>query len=273
MKTHFTNLLMASAGSIFILTSCSKENITNNDTDASVDFRSAPASINITTNWAEGATNILNTTALAAQNNTVTVANDAATGRVIFRRWDNQIIGRTNGAGDNGIASQAFAFKTTAWDANVPFAFGITNGTNNGREAIWTPQYVNVGINIVYTGLFATDNGKGDENPTVGIIEVGDFRAIDGDFHENRPNKVIFRKWNGTTWQQIGRTNGAGDDGNLLAFTIVNVRTDYTVAGGKVTAQTPELIPVAKIQRSGNVKRLITDLPGGNIGTAMMCQY
>ncbi len=268
---------MASAASMLLLTACRKEELRTNEADEGLDFRAAPSSINITTAWEEGATNILNTTALAAQNNTVTVTNDATTGRVIFRRWDDQIIGRTNGAGDNGIASHAFALKAwwnnTGWDATVPFAFGITTGTNNGREAIWTPQYVNVGINIVYTGLFATDNGRGDENPAVGIIEVGDFRAIDGDFHESRPNKVIFRKWNGTSWQQIGRTNGAGDDGNLLAFTIVNVRTDYTVAGGKVTAQTPELIPVAKIQRSGNVKRLITDLPGGNIGTLTMLQY
>ena len=264
---------MASAASMLLLTACRKEELRTNEADEGLDFRAAPSSINITTAWEEGATNILNTTALAAQNNTVTVTNDATTGRVIFRRWDDQIIGRTNGAGDNGIASHAFALKATGWDANVPFAFGITTGTNNGREAIWTPQYVNVGINIVYTGLFATDNGRGDENPAVGIIEVGDFRAIDGDFHESRPNKVIFRKWNGTSWQQIGRTNGAGDDGNLLAFTIVNVRTDYTVAGGKVTAQTPELIPVAKIQRSGNVKRLITDLPGGTIGTLTMLQY
>ena len=114
MKTQYTTLLIASASSILLLTACSKEIATTNESDATVDFRSAPASMNITANWEAGAPNILNTTALAAQNNTVTVTNDATPGRVIFRRWDNQIIGRTNGAGNDGVASKAFAYKVNA---------------------------------------------------------------------------------------------------------------------------------------------------------------
>jgi hypothetical protein len=176
----------------------------------------------------------------------------------------------TNGAGDDGVANHAFSVKLTSWDGRVPFAYG----TKGSREAIWTPTFTNPGIAIVSMGLFATDNGTGDEDATVGIIKVGNFRAVDEDRPGGANNgRVIFQKWSGSSWQQIGRTNGGGDNGDLLAFTVVNVRTDFTVSGGNVTAQTPEGVPVAKIARGGGVKRLITDLPGGNIGTAMMYQW
>jgi hypothetical protein len=47
--------------------------------------------------------------------------------------------------------------------------------------------------------------------------------------------KVCYQKWNGNSWQQIGRTNGSGDDGNLISFTVLTVRTGYTLdgAGGR----------------------------------------
>ncbi len=277
MKKFLFFSLIASIALVTIFTACTKEAIAPNEEgitgNIAVGDRDG-STFNITSEWAQGATTLLGSNVHPAQTNTVTVTNDPATGRVIFYGFTGLIIGRTNGEGNNGVAGHAFAFRAwwnnTGWDANVPFAFGTRPGN---REAIWTPVFQTQGISNVHMGLFATDNGAGDEDPTVGIIEVGDFRAIDGDFHESRPNKVIFRKWNGSSWQQIGRTNGAGDDGNLLAFTVVNVRTDYTVSGGKVTAQTPESVPVAKIDRGGGVTRLITDLPGGNIGTAMMYQY
>jgi hypothetical protein len=280
MKTSFKHLffaLLALLAGGLIFTACTKEDVNPIGEDQELEARVGSGFFNVTAYWEEGATTMLNSTVHTAQNNTITVWNDfsnGTSGRIGFQRWDqsrNASFGRTNGAGDNGDAAHAFAFKTTGWTANVPFAFG----TKGSREAIWTPLRKG-GVPLVYMGLFATDNGAGDEDPVPGSIEVGDFRAIDGDFNiygVNRPGKVVFQKWNGSSWQQIGRTNGSGDDGNLLAFTKVKVRTGYTVSGGKVTAETWEDIPVAKIERSGGVKRLITDLPGGNIGTAKMYEY
>ena len=245
-----------------------------------------PCSLTIpaTTAWEAGALTILNGTAHPAQNIGVSVVNNPINGRVEFRLGGStgSILGRTNGGGDNGTACHSFAFKSTwntppnpgSWDARVPFAFGTH--TYTGRKAIWTPQFLNVGIAIVHMGLFATDNGTGDEDPLAGSIKVGNFRAIDGDakvYGVDRPGKVVLQRFNGTSWVQIGRTNGAGDDGNLMSFTVVNVRTDYDIVGGKVTAQTATPVPVVQIDRGSNVTRLSTHIPGQNIGTLTMLQY
>lgn len=246
---------MASAASILLLTACRKEELRTNEADEGLDFRAAPASISITTAWEAGATTLLGSPAHAAQNNTVMVANDAVTGRVIFRRWDNQIIGRTNGAGNDGVASRAFFYKVNTWTAKIPFAFGITTGTNNGREAIWTPQFVTSGIAGVHMGLFATDNNTGDEDPTVGTIKVGNWRVVQLTVLDN--NGVDIRKRCsieervGSNWVQRVRTNNNNGIVELRAFTVLNVRTGYSITGGVVGAPTTTAIPVLKSQLVG----------------------
>jgi len=295
MKTHFTNLLMASASSILLLTACSKENVLNSEEDAALDFRATPSSLNITADWAQGAASLLNGPGIApvAQTNTVKVWNNlgGSSGRLAFQRWDQlgtAHIGRTNGAGDNGTATHAFAYRaawgTRSWIASVPFAFGTR--INSTREAIWTPSFVNAGIPTVATGQFTTDNvsGQGDEDPAVGVIEVGDFRAIDTDVLPNNlwqsygvkdwRNVVIIQNKIGTQWRQIARTNGEGDNGNLLSFTVLKVRTNYTVSAGKVTAQTIEDVPIIKTYHTRDKKNeLRTPLLGQNIGTAGMYRF
>jgi hypothetical protein len=201
-----------------------------------------------------------------------------SSGRIGFKTAAGTNLGRTNGAGDNGVASHAFAFKfagPAAWANTVPFAFG----QRGGRDTLWTPTFVNVGILNVHNAQFSTDNGAGDEEPALGVIKRGDFRAVDGDhgaaFNCARPGKVCFQRFNGTAWQQIGRTNGAGDDGNLLSFTVLTVRTSSLPDGnGKVVSNTTS-VPIAKISRGGmpEVLRLITPNYGNNIGTQMMLQY
>jgi hypothetical protein len=276
------SLILSSILATAVLASCGKEELKNKQSDAALNFRSGSSSISVTADWAEGATSLLNESAHAAQTaKTVTIWNDLGNvnrGRIGFQRWDQTgggHFGRTNNnttGGKDGDALHAFAFATTNWTAKVPFAFGTNaNGT---REAIWTPSFVNVGIATANSALFVTDNGTGDEDATTGIIEVGDFRAIDNDVAPGATanNRIVFQKWNGSSWAQIGRTNGPGDNGDLLAMAVIKVRTAYTVSGGKVSAQTVEAIPVVKMQY-GTKKRLITDLPGQTIGTAMMCQY
>jgi len=264
-----------------VLASCGKEELANKQTDDALNFRSGSSSISVTTNWAEGATSLLNASAHAAvTNKTVTIWNDLGNvnrGRIGFQRWDQtggDNFGRTNNnstGGSDGNAGHGFAFKTTNWTASVPFAFG-TKGAN---EWIWTPSFVNVGIATTNSARFATDNGTGDEDATAGIIEVGDFRALDEDVRPGggSNNRVVFQKWNGSSWAQIGRTNGSGDNGDLLAFAVVNARTAYTVSSGKVNSQTVEAIPVVKLKRSNNKIFLLTDLPGQTIGTAKMYEY
>jgi hypothetical protein len=295
--THLQTTRIALAiGAMAFIASCAKEPMvqkikeTNNEQkqsgDPDIDVNgsimlgiSTPASIDISAAWEAGATDRLDETALGAQTATVKVVNNIiSSGRIGFQRWNQsgtQHFGRTNGAGDNGTAFYGFAFRpvngsTSHWEAKVPFAFGTHS---NSAEAIWTPFGPQVGISTVAMGILVKDNATGDENPTTGIIEVGDFRAIDGDLHESRPGKVIFRQLINGSWNQIGRTNGTGDDGDLLAFTTLRVRTDYTISGGKIASETHTVIPVAKIERSNNKLRLITDLPGQNIGTSMMLEY
>ena len=275
------SLILSAILATAVLASCGKEELKNKQSDAALNFRSGSSSISVTANWAEGATTMLNGTVHTAQSNTVEVWNNfsnGTSGRIGFQRWDqsgNASFGRTNGAGDNGTALNAFAFQpingtSVFWTSKVPFAFG-NKGT---REAIWTPSFINVGIPTANMGLFVTDNGTGDEDATTGIIEIGDFRAIDNDVAPGATanNRIVFQKWNGSSWAQIGRTNGSGDNGDLLAMAVINARTAYTVSGGKVTAQTVEAIPVVKMQY-GTKTRLITDLPGQNIGTSMMYQF
>jgi hypothetical protein len=274
-------LILSAILATAVLASCGKEELTNKQTDAALNFRSGSSSISVTTDWAEGATSVLNATAHAAETNkTVTIWNNLGNnnrGRIGFQRWDQTggaNFGRTNNntnGGSDGNAQHGFAFSTTNWTAKVPFAFG-TKGTD---EWIWTPSFVNVGIATANKARFVTDNGTGDEDATAGIIEVGDFRALDEDVRPGggSNNRVVFQKWNGSSWAQIGRTNGSGDNGDLLAFAVVNVRTAYTVSGGKVNSQTVEAIPVVKLKRSNNKIFLLTDLPNQTVGTAKMYEY
>jgi hypothetical protein len=276
MKTK--SIIFSAFVATAVLASCGKEELANKQTDAALNFRSGSGSFSITADWEEGAATPLNGTTHTAQNNTVKVWNNfsnGTSGRIGFQRWDqsgNGSFGRTNGAGDNGTATHAFAFKRTtgtAWTAKVPFAFG----TQGSSEAIWTPLRTG-GVPLVYMGIFVTDNSNKDEDATAGIIEVGDFRTLDEDVRPGGAanGRVIFQKWNGSSWSQISRTNGSGDNGNLLAFTVLKVRTGYTVSGGKVTAETWSDVPVAKIDR-GSKKRLSTAIYGNNIGTLTMLEY
>jgi len=238
-----------------------------------------------TANWEAGALSIQGSVPGAAYSGDVNVYNDygctgtcTGNGRIGFKVDTGTNLGRTNGPGDNGVASKAFAFKfkgyngAQPWQDTVPFAFG----TRGGRDTLWTPQFFNAGILVVHNAQFSTDNGPGDEDPTVGVIERGDFRAIDGDsgaaFNCNRPGKVCFQKWNGTSWQQIGRTNGPGDDGNLISFTVLTVRTGYTLdVNGKIVNNNTS-VPIAQINGVSYGKYLGLQTPnyGNNIGTQSM---
>lgn len=246
---------------------------------AAADPYSAPLVGSVNANWEEGALSIQGSVPGAAYQGNVNIYNNyvsIGSGRIGFARLNANDtltnLGRTNGAGDNGVASHAFAFKSAGslpWQNTVPFAFG----TKGGRDTIWTPKFWNQGILTVYMAQFSTDNGKGDEDSTVGIIEVGDFRAIDGDAGVsgvNRPNKVVFQKFNGTSWQQIGRTNGGSDDGNLESFTVLTVRTGHTLDGAGKIVNVNTAVPIAKIERSGGIFRLSMPIYGNNIGTQTM---
>jgi hypothetical protein len=242
----------------------------------------SPPTITLTTraDWEAGALSIQGSVPGAAYSGAVNVYNDYGDrpGKVEFKVDTGANLGRTNGAGDDGVASEAFAFKfkgynrAQPWQNTVPFAFG----TKGGRDALWTPQFFNAGILVVHMAQFSTDNGAGDEDATVGVIERGDFRAIDGDFGAsfkcNRPGKVCFQKWNGTSWQQIGRTNGPGDDGNLISFTVLTVRTGYTLDGAGKIVNTNKSVPIAQINGVKYGKHLGLQTPnyGNNIGTQSM---
>ena len=249
-------------------------------TSAQPPVESNVSPVGIQRTWEAGALDIQGALPAPAADVKVRVVNDVrnAAGRVGFVAPGGLILGRTNGAGDNGWANAEFAFKfngfngATSWQNTVPFAFG----TRNGRDTLWTPQFVNVGIRTVHMAQFSTDNGVGDEDATVGIIRHGNFRAVDGDFGAavncNRPGKVCFQRLNGTQWQQIGRTNGPGDDGDLVSFTVLKVRTGYTLDANGRIVNTTEDVPVAQINGISHGRFLGLQTPnyGNTIGTQTM---
>ena len=230
-------------------------------------------------NWEAGALSIQGSVPGEAWSGNVNIYNNygARTGKVGFAKDPYINLGRTNGQGDDGVASVGFAFKfkgyngAQPWQNTVPFAFG----TRGGRDTIWTPKFWNQGILTVYMAQFSTDNGAGDEDSTLGCIERGDFRAIDGDagvYGVNRPNKVVFQKWNGQRWQQIGRTNGPGDDGNLISFTVLTIRTGYTLDDAGKIVNVNQDVPIAQVNGVTYGKYLGLQTPnyGNNIGTQSM---
>ncbi|KAI2512003.1 hypothetical protein MHU86_2291 [Fragilaria crotonensis] len=109
----------------------------------------------------------------AAASGDVNVYNDS-NGRVLFRHGTVSV-GRTNGAGDNGVASKAFKFKFNVfsraqpWQNTVPIAFG----KKNGRDTLWTPQFNSGSVALVHMGQFSTDGGQGDESSSPGSFREG----------------------------------------------------------------------------------------------------
>ncbi|KAI2491413.1 hypothetical protein MHU86_23168 [Fragilaria crotonensis] len=231
---------------------------------------------NATANWEVGALSKQGSVPAAASGD-VNVYNDDSNGRVLFRHGTVSV-GRTNGAGDNGVASKAFKFKFNVfngaqpWQNTVPIAFG----KKNGRDTLWTPQFNSGSVALVHMGQFSTDGGQGDESSSPGVIQRGNFRAVDGDlganFNCNRTGKVCFHKLVNNIWNQIGRTNGPGDDGNLISFTVLKVRTNYTTdAAGKILNVYQD-VPIAQINgvSYNNYLGLQTPNYGNNIGTQTM---
>ena len=231
--------------------------------------------------WELGALTVQGS-APAPYSGAVSVFNDVGgrPGKVGFTNAEGILLGRTNGAGDDGVAENAFAFKfqgfngAQPWQLTVPFALG----TKSGRDTLWTPQFRNVGIQPVHMAQFSTDNAAGDEDSRVGVIERGDFRAVDGDFGAllgcARPGFVCFQQWNGTAWLQIGRTNGPGDNGDLVSFTVLTVRTGFTLDGGGKVVNTNTQVPIAQIDGVNFGRNLGLQTPnyGNTIGTQSMLQ-
>jgi hypothetical protein len=270
MKKFLLFSLLASTAVVTIFTACTKEAIAPNEEgitgNIAVGDRGGSSSFTITSEWAAGATTMLNGTAHAAQTNTVTVWNDfsnGTSGRIGFQRWDqsgNASFGRTNGAGDNGVATHAFAYKVNAWTAPVPFAFGTRPGN---REAIWTPTFINPGIPTVSMGLFVTDNGQGDQDLTVGTIRVGNWRAVQLTIWDgtNFRKRVSVEELVNSNWVQRVRPNNNNGIVEMRAFTVVNVRSNYSIINGAVSSPTTITIPVLKSQLVG----INNSIPNGPI--------
>ena len=246
-KVRYVSLLAVSA-TVLTFSACTKD---AQIPDANNVSAATASPLLITANWEQGATSLLNTNAHAAGSYTLTVTKESSSqgNRVVFRDWNNGLIGRTNGAGDNGEATDAFSYKINAWEARVPFAYG----TRNGKDAIWTPKYKTEGINGVYMAEFVEDNKSGDQDPAVGTIRVGNWRAVQLTIvsgPDSRKRVSIEELVNGN-WVQRVRPNNNNGIVEMRAFTVLNVRTDYTISGGKVTAETVKSIPVLKSQLVG----------------------
>jgi hypothetical protein len=135
--------------------------------------------------------------------NVVDVVYNTSTRRLNFYRDETTTnVGRTNGDGDNPSAVwDAFAWKGVAYAYGKHYRKG---------KAFYTPQF-NEGVKLVY--LLQTVSG---DEIVGGIATIGNLRA------RQNGNRVYIEEFNGSSWKNIGRTNGNTDDGTLKEFVVYN---------------------------------------------------
>ena len=242
-----------------VLASCGKEELTNKQSDAALNFRSS--SFPLTLNWEQGALNWEGETALAGgTSRTVSAFNNflGAGNQIGFARGTNVNAGTADRLGREAARTitKAFTYKVTAtgsaWTATVPFAYGHVAG-NTSREMIWTPSFKLGSNRLLNSAEFVTDNSALDEDKTTGTIEVGDWRAVQMAIVSGTDTRkrVSIQEKVGANWVERVRPNNNNGIVEMRAFTVLNVRTGYSVTGGVVGAPTTSDIPVLKSQLVG----------------------
>jgi hypothetical protein len=113
------------------------------------------------------------------------------------------LLGRTIGLEDNPNA----VWDAFVWD-NVAYAYGRHPSIG---KVFYTPRFNEGSVKRVY--MLQTVSG---EEIVGGIATIGNLRARqDG-------NRVYIEEFNGSSWKNIGRTNGNTDDGTLKEFVVVD---------------------------------------------------
>jgi hypothetical protein len=265
-----TKAVVLSLGEIMRFAACKKEHdqVLPMGTDE-VGAEKSSSALNITANWAAGGTTLEAAAAHAAGTNTARVVNNGIGSDMIFQRWDQG--GSNNFGRTSGTATHAFAYTGADRVSAVPFAVGTRD--QDGAEAIWTPRFANVLPRAVNTGVFVTDNGPGDLDPAINVIDLGSFRAQGIISGAGIPRVTIEEKINGS-WVRVARTDGPQGRCELLAFTVVDVRSAYTVSGGVASAPVLKTIPVLKARNTATNKMELWTVPlipqGINTGASNM---
>lgn len=116
-------------------------------------------------------------------------------------------LGRSNGAGDNpSTVTDAFSYK------GVAYAYGKHYSKGN---VVYTPRFNGGSVKLV--DMLQTLSGAEVDN---GTTTIGTLRARQ---NTSAPlGRVYIEQFNGTSWVNIGRTNGNTDDGTLKEFFVVN---------------------------------------------------
>ena len=249
-KSIILSAILATA----VLASCGKEELKNKQTDAALDYRSAPSSISVKSWWSAGSTSINTASVQAANTYDVIVENNhqSLTGVVAFRRYNLTTIGNNMGRSSNtsvdkGTATHAFADSLKGWKSKVPFAFGTH--TASGNNAIWTPAYGMSTPRPIHMAQFIKDNETGDLDNTVGRVQVGNFRMFEIEPSANH-FRVVIQELRSGTWVEVVRSKGSQQRCRPVSLAVLKVRTDFTVTGGRIASQTFTDVPVALAQNS-----------------------
>lgn len=258
------SLITVLAGGMLIV-GCSKQqlepvgqnNLTNDQNASGKTTRSVQTSFPLTMLWEQGSINWEGETALAGgTSRTVSAFNNflGAGNQIGFARGTNISASTTERLGREAARTitKAFTYKVNAWTATVPFAYGHVAG-NTSMEIIWTPSFKLGSNRLLNSAMFVTDNSASDENTTAGTIEVGNWRAVQMTIVDgaNTRKRVSIQEIVNGTWVERVRPNNNNGIVELRAFTVLNVRTSYSINAGVVGAPTTTAIPVLKSQLVG----------------------
>jgi hypothetical protein len=207
--------------------------------------------------FGEGALDFEGQVPSASQFNSIWFFNDGARIRMTSGDSIGKLLARTNGAGDNGVGQHAFTYQNQTWQNNVPFGIGDYKSYHFSGDRLYTPRFNSGSVKLFNSAGFIEGN---DVSVTVdGVI----YRAFNDELGRVRITQ------NGTL---LGRSNGAGDNGKVLALSVVKVRTGYTLdANGKIV-NVYETVPFVQVEytsyHTGTVVRVMT--PRNNAGSVKL---
>lgn len=129
---------------------------------------------------------------------------------------DGKVIGRSNGSGNNGVATGIFKANDDVYAIGVDFF---------GNPAIWTPRQINEGIWNVRKSVGVSANGNGEA-----CVNAGNFSAqLAPEGRIGQGQRIAFFAGNGCMGNTIGRSNGAGN--NALGYHSMDNDTSHPAPG------------------------------------------
>ena len=176
-------------------------------------------------------------------------------GNRILLFGDGRLLGRTNGAGDNGFPFSSGSVGVTGkpqvngWDFVVPFVAYRHFSQGNEFVRLATPKFNSGSVKLVHSSNFLATPGDGLDDEV--SCRDGEFTAKQLENTDQGNRYGIFK---GNTL--LGRSNGRSDNGNLLGLVCLNVRTGDNVDG--TVMNDPEIVPLVLVETNNGAIKVFT---------------